>query len=136
MLLTFLRFNEKARMPVRKHFSDTGADIFMPCGGTIKGHETKVIPLGFGIDIPNGYSMRIQVRTSLAKEGIMVQGCAIDAGYTGEISMILHNLSDTPFTWREGDRLAYLEMYQIIYPQFTDVDCRKRGDGAFGSTGR
>lgn len=119
----------------RAHYSDTGADIRMNADGCIFPGETRVIKLGFGIEIPNGYTGRMQVRTSIARRGIMIQGCAIDAGYVGELSMILHNISSGVFKWKEGDRLGYIEIYPVVYPDFVESLGDKRGDKAFGSTG-
>lgn len=119
----------------RAHYSDTGADIRMNKPGSIGPNETKVIKLGFGIEIPNGYTGRMQVRTSIARKGIMIQGCAIDAGFTGELSMILHNISTEVFTWNDGDRLGYIEIYPVVYPDFVESLGEKREDKAFGSTG-
>lgn len=119
----------------RAHYSDTGADIRMNTDGYILPLETKVIKLGFGIEIPNGYTGRMQVRTSIARKGIMIQGCAIDAGFTGELSMILHNISNEVFVWNEGDRLGYIEVYPVVYPDFVESLGRERGNRAFGSTG-
>ena len=119
----------------RAHYSDTGADIRMNADGCILPLETKIIKLGFGIEIPNGYTGRMQVRTSIARKGIMIQGCAIDAGFTGELSMILHNISNEVFIWYEGDRLGYIEVYPVVYPDFVESLGEKRGDKAFGSTG-
>lgn len=119
----------------RAHYSDTGADIRMNTEGYIFPGETRVIKLGFGIEIPNGYTGRMQVRTSVAQRGIIIQGCAIDAGFTGELSMILHNVSAEVFKWNEGDRLGYIEIYPVVYPDFVESLGNKRGDKAFGSTG-
>lgn len=139
MKIRFIRFNSTVKIPRRMHPSDTGADIFMLTGGKIYAQETLVIKTGFGIEIPNGYSARIQVRTSVAKDGIMIQGCAIDAGYTGEIHIILHNISDDMFTWEKDDRLGYIEVYPTVYPIFVDTDSDMRPAGrnnnSFGSTG-
>lgn len=136
MKIEFIRFDERAEIPVRMHYSDTGADIKMIEGGNILPFETKVIPLGFGVVVPNGHSARLQVRTSVAQHGIMIQGCAIDAGYKGEISLILHNISDKEFTWAKGDRLGYIEVYPTQYPEFVENLIPYRCDGAFGSTGK
>ena len=136
MTLRFIRFNDKAKIPVRKHPSDTGADIYMLDDGFVMPHDTRVIQLGFGIEVPNGHSARLQVRTSIARQGVFIQGCAIDAGYIGEIYMIVHNISNEPFKWREGDRLGYIEVYPTQYPIFVEEEQKGRGDGAFGSTGR
>lgn len=136
MKIRFIPFELDVRIPQRKYSSDTGADIYMRCGGKIGPQQTLVLPLGFGIEVPNGHSARLQVRTSIAREGVMIQGCAIDAGYVGEINMILHNISNKEFTWNRNDRLGYIEVYPVQYPIFVEDLIEARGTGAFGSTGR
>lgn len=136
MKIRFIRFDKNAEIPIREHYSDTGADIKMPCDGIIVPGETIKIPLGFGIDVPNGYTARLQVRTSIATKGIMIQSCAIDANYKGEIHMILHNISNDFFSWKKGNRLGYIEVYPIQYPEFVEFLGEERGDNAFGSTGK
>lgn len=135
MKIRFIRYDENIEKPVRKHYSDTGADIMMPRNGVVLPGGTVVIKLGFGIEIPNGHTARMQVRTSIAQKGIMIQGCAIDAGYTGELSMIIHNISNRPFNWNKGDRLGYIEVYPVQYPEFVEDLGEERGNNAFGSTG-
>ena len=125
---------EKA--PERKHYNDTGADVYLLTDMVIKAHETVVIPCGFGIDLPNGYNAHFQTRTSMAKEGIFVQQCAIDAGYKGEIHMIVQNLTDVDKFFGKGSRLSYLIVYPIVYPDFVKEYGDERKDGAFGSTGK
>ena len=125
---------EKA--PERKHYNDTGADVYLLTDIVIKAHETVVIPCGFGIDLPNGYNAHFQTRTSMAKEGIFVQQCAIDAGYKGEIHMIVQNLTDVDKFFGRGSRLGYLIVYPIVYPDFVEEYGDERKDGAFGSTGK
>lgn len=136
MKTRFYRYNKEAQLPERMHYSDTGADIYMPENGIIHPGTTKVIPLGFGIEVPNGYNARLQIRTSIAKHGIFCQGCAIDAGYTGEIHLILHNISCETFQWKKGDRLAYIEMYPCVYPEFVDTELEERYGNSFGSSGK
>jgi dUTP pyrophosphatase len=136
MTIRFIRFSDDAVIPTRAHYSDTGADIPMRQSGHIGPWETKRIPLGFGIDVPNGHTARLQVRTSVAMKGLFIQGCAIDAGYKGEISLILHNISNDEFTWEKGDRLGYIEVYPVQYPNFVEDLGKERQTGAFGSTGK
>jgi dUTP pyrophosphatase len=136
MQIRFIRFHPDVKIPERRHPSDTGADIYMLEGGTLKPHQTLVLKTGFGVEIPNGHTGRMQVRTSVAKQGIMIQGCAIDAGYVGELSIILHNISSKTFTWEKGDRLGYIEVYPTQYPTFVEDMPKSRGTGAFGSTGK
>lgn len=136
MKIRFIRYNKDVKIPERKHYSDTGADIEMPYDGGVTPGNTVVIKLGFGLEIPNGHTARMQVRTSIAQKGIMIQGCAIDAGYTGELHMIIHNISKEYFGWSKGDRLAYVEVYPVQYPEFVEDLGKERGKGCFGSTGQ
>ena len=125
---------EKA--PERKHYNDTGADVYVNDDYRILCGKTVVIPCGFGIDLPNGYNAHFQTRTSIAKRGLFVQQCAIDAGYKGELHMIVTNISDEAQNIHKGDRLGYLEVYPIVYPDFVKEYDEERGTGAFGSTGK
>lgn len=136
MKIKFIRFNDNVQLPVRKHYSDTGADIYMLEDGYLRVGETAVVPLGFGIDVPNGYNAHIQTRTSIAKQGVFIQQCAIDAGYKGEIHMIITNIGFKPFSWKAGDRLGYIEVYPCVYPEFVEELGEERGTGAFGSTNK
>jgi dUTP pyrophosphatase len=123
------------KMPERKHYNDTGADVYVKGDYRILCGQTIVIPTGFGIDLPNGYNAHFQTRTSIAKRGLFVQQCAIDAGYKGEIHMIVCNLSDEDFYFKEGDRLGYIEIAPCIYADLVDDLGEEREAGAFGSTG-
>lgn len=122
--------------PERKHYNDTGADVYLKESFMLLPHETKVIPCGFGIELPNGYNAHFQTRTSIAKKGVFIQQCAIDAGYRGELHLIVTNLSDKSQYFNAGDRLAYLEVYPIVYADFVERLGDERRDGAFGSTNK
>ena len=122
--------------PERKHYNDTGADVYLEKNVRIEPHSTVVIPCGFGIDLPDGYNAHFQTRTSIANKGVFVQQCAIDAGYKGELHMIVTNLSSSPVEFKLGERLCYLEVYPIVYVDYVTFLGDERGDGAFGSTGK
>lgn len=134
MKIKIIKFREDVRLPERKHYNDTGADIYMLEGDFIAPGETKVFKLGFGINLPDGYNAHIQARTSLAKQGIYVHQCAIDAGYKGEINMIVTNMSDISYLFDKDDRIGYLEVYPCVYVDYVEDLGEERKDGAFGST--
>jgi len=63
----------------------------------------------------------------------------VDAGYRGEIKVILLN-SDTehPVRFRRGDRIAQLVIQRVERPVFIEVTSlpgSQRGEGRHGSTG-
>lgn len=122
--------------PERKHYNDTGADVYLEQDVHIEPHSTIVIPCKFGIDLPDGYNAHFQTRTSIAKQGVFVQQCAIDAGYKGELHMIVTNFNSVPVDFKVGDRLCYIEVYSCVYVDYTTSLGEERGTGAFGSTGR
>ena len=136
MKIKLIKYKENYKYPNRAHFDDAGADIYMLTDGKIHPNETLVIPVGFGLDLPNGTMAYMQVRTSLAKQGLIVHQCAIDAGYKGEIHLIIHNLSKKTITWEAGDRLANLIILNVLLPDFVEDLGKSREDGSFGSTGR
>jgi len=124
------------KLPERKHHNDTGCDVYLEYDVRLKPKQTVCIPCKFGLELPDGLNAHFQARTSIAKKGIYVHQCAIDAGYRGEIHMIVTNLSDEEYYFEKGDRLAYLEIYPCVYIDFAKNFDNERGTGAFGSTGR
>lgn len=107
----------------------------------LKPLERHLFRTGIYIGIPDGYECQVRPRSGLAlKYGITVLNTpgTIDADYRGEICVILVNLSDTPFTVHDGDRIA-----QIVFSKYEKCSLKAvdqlsetdRGSGGFGHTG-
>ena len=60
--------------PYRPHGNDAGADVYLPYDCTLQPGEIAKIPLGFGLEIPDGYAGYIFPRTSMAVKGLV---CAL-----------------------------------------------------------
>lgn len=101
-----------------------------------------LIPTNLFIKLPEGYELQIRPRSGLAlKEGITVLNTpgTIDADYTGNIGIILLNVSDDVFEVSSGDRIAQavLNKYEKVeWKVVESLDETERGDGGFGSTGK
>jgi dUTP pyrophosphatase len=98
-----------------------------------------MVPTGVAIAVPAGHVGLIADRSSLGKKGLKTAGGVIDAGYRGEVGVVLWNISKETFTLRKGDRVAQLLIVPIAVPAVREVDnldSTKRGSGGFGSTGR
>ena len=80
------------RRPFRAHDNDAGADVYMPYDCTIKPGEIAKIPLGFGIEVPDGYAAFVFPRTSMAVKGLVCELPPVDSGYRGEIHAIISNV--------------------------------------------
>lgn len=101
-----------------------------------------LVPTGLRIALPQGMEAQVRPRSGLAlKHGITVLNSpgTIDADYRGEIGVILINLSDTPFTINDGERVAQMVVAryeQAAWEQVDVLDETERGEGGFGHSGR
>lgn len=125
-------------LPMRAHENDAGADVFA-CIHTnaimLYPGESKKIPLGLGLVLPDGYMACVYPRSGLASKGIVCELPPIDSGYRGEIHAIVHNGSNRTFTINDGDRIGQLVITPIVIADFVIEKGEERGANAFGSTG-
>ena len=101
-----------------------------------------LVPTGLFIELPPQYEAQIRPRSGLAlKKGITVLNTpgTIDADYRGEVGIILINLSDVPFTIKDGERICQMIIARHETIDWTEVDNLNdsdRGPGGFGHTGQ
>ena len=129
------------KLPFRAHENDAGADVhvcFHDNDGIvgIKPHETKNIPLGMGLVLPDGYAAYIFPRSGLSTKGLVCELPPIDSGYRGEIHAIVTNCSDEVHFVRNGDRIGQLVITPVVIADFVTDDIKERGSNGFGSTGK
>lgn len=127
-------------LPVYMTEGSSGADICSNEDTVLKPNETKLISTGIFMDIPAGYECQIRPRSGISlRNSIIIVNSpgTIDSDYRGEIKVIMHNLSNTDFTIRKGDRIAQAVFAPIVRAVFTEeeISASKRGDGGFGHTG-
>lgn len=123
------------KAPCRQHYNDCGADVYSPVTCTIRPGQTRVIPLGFGLEIPDGLAGYIFPRSSTAARGIFCQVPPIDSGYRGEIHAIIYNSNNKVLLISEGDRVGQLVISPFITAEFVTELGAFRGVGGLGSTG-
>ena len=103
--------------------------------------ERQTVPTGIFIQLPKGTEAQVRPRSGLAaKHGITVLNSpgTVDADYTGEIKVILINLSNEKFVINPGDRIAQLvvaKYERVEWDEVATLDETERGEGGFGSTG-
>ena len=101
-----------------------------------------MVPTGLAIALPSGFEAQVRPRSGLAaKHGVTVLNSpgTVDADYRGEISVILINHGEAPFTIKRGERIAQMVIAPVIQAQLvrvTSLSSTDRGSGGFGSTGR
>lgn len=137
------KLSDTAKIPEYAHPTDAGADVFSSENVTIAAGETKIIKTGLKVAIPIGYEIQVRPRSGLsAKTGIRVANApgTIDSAYRGEVGIILHNTSTTPYEIKTGDKIAQLVISPVPMIKWKEVatisDDTDRSTGGFGSSGR
>lgn len=133
--INVLDYKAGCKAPSRKHYNDAGADVYTSMSINIMPHETTTIPLGFSIEVPDGYMACIFPRSSMALRGLVCEIPPIDSGYRGEVFAIVSNLTDHAQHIPEGMRIGQIVVMPCIICDFVTEFGDERGTGAFGSTG-
>lgn len=127
----------RAILPRRAHILDAGLDVYaleavdiMPTDGV------RSIPLGIAIAIPPGHEGQVRGRSGLTSRGLTVHLGTIDAGYSGEVSVLCEASRQVRVPY--GRALAQLVIAPVTLCGVRLVDelpvRDARGDGGFGST--
>ena len=140
----FRRLNQKAKIPSYKTSGSSGMDL-MACVDepiTIKPNESKLIPTGIAIAIPEDTEVQIRPRSGLAANSnltVLNTPGTIDSDYRGELKIILFNHGNKEFIVNNGDRVAQMVLTPILKVDFEEVENLPetvRGSRGFGSTGK
>ncbi|RYJ02775.1 MAG: dUTP diphosphatase, partial [Actinomycetales bacterium] len=106
--IALTRLDTELPLPTYAHPGDAGADLHASTSATLAPGERALVPTGIAIALPAGYAAFVHPRSGLAlRHGISVVNTpgTIDAGYRGEIKVLLvnHDLHDS-FAVERGDR--------------------------------
>ena len=142
--LLFKALSERATLPSRAHSSDGGLDLYAANDALLAAGTRENVGTGVAVAIPEGKAGLIVPRSGLAaKFGISIVNAPglIDAGYRGELQVVLLNTSKRRFKVNRGDRIAQLVIVDVGLdePVFADelpAPNDERGAGGFGSSGR
>jgi dUTP pyrophosphatase len=121
---------------------DAGADLRSTVTLTISAGARALVPTGVRLALPLGYVGLVHPRSGLAaKHGVTVLNApgTIDAGYRGEIQVVLINTSEQEFKIERGDRIAQLLVQAVEKVRFHAVESlpdTERSNSGFGSSGR
>jgi len=138
----FLRPGAKA--PTVAHpGEDLGYDIFAAETVSFAARGSALVPTGIAVELtsktgePMGAILRD--KSSLASRRLIVAAGVIDAGYRGEIKVVMENLAETPAEIRAGEKIANLIPYPVLTDEVKVVEelgTSNREARGFGSSGR
>ena len=136
------RLDESLDVPVHAKPGDAGFDLRSAVSLELLPGKRACIPCGIALGLPPGFAGLVLPRSGLAADhGITVVNAPgiIDAGYRGEVKVILLNTDDQePFSIAKGDRIAQLLIIPVPEIDLTvtpELDDTLRGDAGFGSSG-
>ena len=137
----FIKLNENAQPPHKAHEDDAGFDLYACEDYLLKSHAYGAVATGISIELPKGTEGQVRPRSGLAaKHGVTVLNApgTIDAGYRGEVKVILINHGEEDFQITAGMRIAQLMVKPIFDTEFVEavsLENSDRGEGGFGSSG-
>tara|TARA_B100000989_G_scaffold286588_1_gene255358 strand:- start:3543 stop:3983 length:441 start_codon:yes stop_codon:yes gene_type:complete len=140
----FKKLDNGVQLPSYKTKGSSGVDLraFLKETIEIKPDETKLIPTGLAIALPENLEIQVRPRSGLAAKeciGVLNSPGTIDSDYRGEIKVILFNHGKKNFRINNGDRIAQMILTPIFKIEFEEVESLPetiRGEGGFGSTGK
>lgn len=135
------KLRDDAVVPKLEYPGDAGMDLFSIDEVTINPQSTVLVHTGLSIELPQNTEAQIRPRSGLAKEfGVTVLNSpgTIDAGYRGEIGVLIINHGKEPFKIERHMRIAQLVIKPIMNIEMveaTELSESIRGRGGFGSSG-
>jgi dUTP pyrophosphatase len=133
-----------ARLPVVAHpGEDLGYDVFGLESIALAAHATVRLRTGIAIEARHPHTgaplgLLVRDRSSMAARGLATTGGVIDAGYRGEILIVMINLTDTPIELKAGEKIAQMIPIPVLTGAVELVDTLEdsaRAEKGFGSSG-
>ncbi|MEP6910536.1 MAG: dUTP diphosphatase [Actinomycetota bacterium] len=139
--LPIQRLRDDAVVPTQAYPGDAGLDLSASERVELGPGERAVVGTGLAVAIPEGHAGYVQPRSGLAADhGITILNAPglIDAGYRGELRVVLHNTDlKEPFLVEPGMRIAQLVVLPLAEVEPVEVEelpASERGVRGFGSS--
>jgi dUTP pyrophosphatase len=136
-----LRMDAELPLPTYARPDDAGLDLHAAESVTLAPGARALVPTGIALAIPPGFAGFVLPRSGLAlRHGVTALNTPglIDAGYRGEVKVLLVNHGAAAVTLARGDRIAQLvvqRVERVALDPVTELPDSARGPGGFGSTG-
>ena len=143
-MLRVKRLDPGARLPVVAHpGEDLGYDVFALEGALLIPHQTVRVRTGISVEarhpetgVPLG--LLVRDRSSMAARGLATTAGVIDAGYRGEVLIVMTNLGEAPIELKPGEKIAQMIPVPILTGQVSEeetLEISARNAKGFGSSG-
>lgn len=138
MLVVKIQYvHQDAKQPKQATVGAAGGDVYAVESGIVRGHSQVCIPLGFCLELPDGWQAKIKQRSSMFQIGLITNDSPIDSDYRQQVCMLVNNTSAWTWRYARGERIGQLLFEPVPVVRFVQVDELSKTDrnGGFGSTG-
>ena len=128
--------------PAKAHADDAAFDLRSRENMVLPVGKSTLVPTGVFMELPVGYEAQVRPRSGLAlKHNLTLTNSpgTIDAGYRGEVGVIMFNHGPEEFSISRGDRIAQMVICKLPDVELCpaeELSASDRGEGGFGSTGK
>lgn len=140
MALKVKKFSETAKLPTVEHpGADLGFDVYADETVVIPEGKVRKVKTGIGVEMTGmATGFLVKDRSSMASKGIHVLAGVLDAGYRGELILVLANLGDVDYTVTAGDKVAQMvpipTLTRVSIEEVEELTPSSRGVQGFGSS--
>src|SRR5215472_12862801 len=137
-MLKVKKLSPYAVLPTVAHpGEDIGYDLYSAENVTIEARGAAGVHTGIAIEFVPTAGGIVKTRSGMAKRRLMCNAGVIDAGYRGEVIVLMENLGDEPYTIRKGDKIAELLEHPFLAGEVVEEELSEaaRGEKGFGSSG-
>jgi dUTP pyrophosphatase len=142
MQISFKKLDKELPTPSRPHQGDGGVDLYARESLRLGSGQRQTVATGIAVAIPPGFAGLVVPRSGMAARsgvGLVNSPGLVDAGYRGEIKVVLINHGTETVKVERGDRIAQLMIVPVELAEFVEVEGlpeSSRAEGGFGSSGR
>ena len=137
-MLKVKKLSPDAVLPTVAHpGEDIGYDLYSAEDMTLPARGAAGVHTGIAIQFVPTAGGIVKTRSGMAKKRLICNAGVIDAGYRGEIIVVMENLADEPYTIRKGDKIAQLLEHPFLAGEVVEDELSEatRGAKGFGSSG-
>lgn len=143
MKLRFKKLNPDAVTPSKGSPMASGFDLYASEMTYLAPGETKLVKTGIAFELEEGYEIQVRPRSGLSlKTPLRIPNApgTVDADYTGECMVIMHNSGTGTICISKNDRIAQAILCPVLQPELEEITDEiketKRGTKGFGSSGK
>ena len=137
-ILQVVKITDKATLPSKAYRNSAGHDLYSAYDYKIPAQGKEKIMTDIRVKVPEGTYGRIAPRSGPAMQNhISIGAGVVDEDYTGNLSILVFNLSNSEFDIKAGDSVAQLICEKIALPtliEVTSLTQTERGEKGFGSS--